>query len=236
MDLSLIARRFYQYRAWIGGVLAGFLIPVGVNLVSTLLEITWGPLPALGWTAGAAVAVWTAYMGLSRAGRFRPALIPEEKQAPRFPGLILLVGPGREGRDPLEGPNVPALEWHLRPVGKGRPLQVCWLVATGGPQGGIPVAELLRERFKDLCRVVIREIPNDLNPYHTYEVVRRIYEQEAEEHDLKPEEVVADFTGGHKVMSAGMIAACWDRWPLEYVSGGPGVKAESIPMLVQFEK
>jgi len=233
MDLSRIARRFHRYQAPIGWVLVGFLIPVFTDLVSSWLKITWGPLIPLAWAAGIVVALGAVYVGVSRAGKFRPALVPEEKQAPRFAGLIQLVGPGKRGKDPLEGSNIPAIEWHLRPNGEVSPLQVCWLIAS---EAGKPVAEMLRERFEGRCQVEIREIWNHLNLYETYQVVRHIYEQEAAERGLAPEDIVADFTAGHKMMSAGMILACRDRWPMQYVSGGAEVGAESIPILVRFEE
>lgn len=233
MNLSQLVRSLYRYRAQLGWVLLGVLLPTLTNLVSEWLELSWGPLRALFLALALVAAVGVVYFTLDRVGKFRPEIVPRSKQAPRFPGLIQLVGPGQRGRNPLEGPNVAAMDWHLRPDGEGSPLRVCWLIAS---EQGTPVAEMLRERYKDRCRVEIRQVWEHLNPYSTYEVVQRIYEQEAAEQGLAPEEIVADFTGGHKVMTAGMILACGDRWPMEYVSGGPEVGAQSIPILIRFQK
>jgi hypothetical protein len=50
---------------------------------------------------------------------------------------------------------------------------------------------------------------------------------------LSEREVIADFTGGVKPMSAGMILACGDRRPMQYMYGRKEGIA-SIPRIIEF--
>jgi hypothetical protein len=65
-------------------------------------------------------------------------------------------------------------------------------------------------------------------------LVYRIYVQSAAEKGLTPGQIIADYTGGTKPMSAGMVLACREqRWPMEYMTGGKKGIA-SVPLLVRF--
>ena len=66
--------------------------------------------------------------------------------------------------------------------------------------------------------------------------LERIYTQEAAEFGLSPDHIIADFTGGTKPMSAGLVLACRDRWPMQYVTGGRRDRTDiaSVPIYVRF--
>ncbi len=163
-------------------------------------------------------------------------LVPEEERPPRYPGLSVLVGIGRRDAKPEELSHHPAIEYHLdREEAGGEPLRVCWLIATGGVKGSVPVAREVRERYGSRCdKMIIRVLNSPFDVQEAYRLVRRIYAEEAAEHGLAPEQVIADFTGGTKPMSVGMVLACRDRWPMQYMYGR---KAEiaSTPLYVRFK-
>lgn len=220
--------RMRRYRGLILLVLSGFIVPLLTNLFSGWLEKSVGETPtrmaqlvAIG--VAATVALGGLYLALSRERR-EWVLVPKEKRPPQFPGLIVLVGPGREEEDPLQGPCGPAIEYHL-PT-----LKFCWMIAS---EEGQPVAEALRQQYEGRCQVKVVPVGGAFEVQDVYETVRNIYLQEAPKAGLAPEQVIADFTGGTKVMSAGMILACGDRWPMQYMSGRKGAK--SAPIFIQFQ-
>jgi hypothetical protein len=96
------------------------------------------------------------------------------------------------------------------------------------------VAEAFRQRYEPRCRVLVRQIHRAFDVQETYGVVQRIYLEEALAEGLSPDQVIADFTGGTKMMTAGMVLACGDQWPMQYMTGRKeGVI--STPMLVRFQ-
>lgn len=232
--MESFARQMREHRGLVLLLLSGFVIPLLTNLLSSWLEKTFGQssaqmlqLLAVGFAV--AVALWVLYLAL-RQERQRWVLVPREQQPPRYPGLIVLVGPGRPEEDPLKGPTGPAIEYHLASDEQGQTLRVCWLLASSQ---GVPVAEAFREQYESRCRVLVRQVHEAFDVQETYEAIRRIYFEEAQAEGLSPEQVIADFTGGTKPMSAGMVLACGDRWPMQYLTGRKeGVL--STPVFVQF--
>ena len=128
----------------------------------------------------------------------------------------------------------PAIDYHLRPDEQGRKLRVCWLVTSSGEGGAVPVAEVFREQYEGRCQVLVRTVRDAFDVQDTYELVRHIYTQEAPTQGLSPAQVIADFTGGTRMMSAGMVLACQDHWPMEYMTGHKRGIA-STPLFVRFE-
>jgi len=70
----------------------------------------------------------------------------------------------------------------------------------------------------------------------TFDQVNRVYRVDASRLQLAAEEIIADFTGGTKPMSVGMIMACLpvDR-SLEYVAFNQPAKRMSGPFLVDYQ-
>lgn len=216
---------------------SGLLMPLVTELTSSWLEATIGRTPGhllqlLAIGVALAVGMWVLYLALGR----QPSqeLVPEEERPPRFPGLIVLVGPGRREADPDSLSHNLAIEYHLTCEGAGgEPLRVCWLIATAGERGSVTVARQVRERYRDRCEVIIHRLRDAFDVEEAYQVVHRIYTQEAAEHGLTPDQIIADFTGGTKPMSAGMVLACRNRWPMQYMTGGRKGIA-SVPIFVRF--
>jgi hypothetical protein len=152
--------------------------------------------------------------------RFRPQLVVGDI-APRR-GLIVLVSQGR-----LEDiPATAAIKYHFRGEKNELPKPVlthCWLVTSRRPpqesdpkpQGASGQlvssawenAQALKELYKgEGVNVYVRTIdPED--PENIFQVIEHIYAA-AKGKDFEQKELVADFTGGTKMMSAGMVLAC----------------------------
>jgi hypothetical protein len=220
-------------------LVSGLLVPLFTNLASSWLEMTIGRTPnrlmqLLAIGVALIVGLWVLHMAL---GRQEPLeLVPEEERPSRYPGLIVLVGIGRKDTKPEELSHNLAIEYHLScEEAGGDALRVCWLIATGGVKGSVPVAREVRKRYESHCDKVILHVLNSaFDVQEAYRLVRGIYTEEAAEYGLAPEQIIADFTGGTKPMSAGMILACQDRWPMQYMFGREGEVA-STPLLVRFQ-
>ena len=65
-------------------------------------------------------------------------------------------------------------------------------------------------------------------------VGRRVSDQPYFEASLTEDQVIADFTGGVKPMSAGMILACGETRPMQYMYGRKEGIA-SVPRLIEFQ-
>lgn len=237
--MESFARQMRRHRHLVLLLLSGFVVPLLTNLLSSWMEKTFGQSPAqfiqlLAIGLAVTMGLWVLYLAL-RQERRAWVLVPREQQPPRYTGLIVLVGPGRPEEDPLQGPTGPAIEYHLAStsteLSTGDTLKVCWLLASSQ---GVPVAEALRGRYESRCRVLVRQIYKPFDIQETYEVVQRIYLEEALTEGLSPDQVVADFTGGTKTMTAGMVLACGDRWPMQYMTGRKQA-AVSTPILVRFQ-
>ena len=226
-----------RYRNLVLLLVSGLLAPLATELAGSWLEATLGQTPSqliqlLALSVALAVGLWALYLALGK--RQVLELVPLEQRPPCFPGLIVLVGPGRKGANPSALSHNPAIEYHLgNKEAGGESLRVCWLIATAGEKGSLPVAQEVRARYRDHCTVKIKLVHDAFGIKETHRVVHTIYTQEAAEYDLDPNQIIADFTGGTKPMSAGMVLACRDRWPVQYMTGGRKDIA-SLPIFVQF--
>lgn len=227
--MSLIRR----YWLWAIPVLLSFIFQLLPNLFSSWLEENFGQtsIRLIGIISFLAITA-AILMAISNAVNQKRnwVLVPREQQPPRYPGLILLVGPGRPDRDPLQGSAAPAIEYHLAGKGKNQ-LRVCWLVTS---REGVPVAEALRSRYESAkVKVHVREIQAPFKIQDTYDLVRSIYLNEAHRQKIKPGQILSDFTGGTHPMAAGMVLACQGKYPMQYMSGKPDTSSQ--PLYVQFE-
>jgi len=231
--------RLRRHRNLVLLFISALLLPLITELASSWLELTIGQTPnrlmqllAIGIALAAGLS-----MLLMALGKQEPLeLVPEEERPPCFPGLIVLVGVGRRDVKPEKLSHNSAIEYHLDcEEAGGEPVRVCWLIATGGVKGSVPVAREVRKRYESRCdKVIVHALNSPFDVQEAYLLVRRIYTEEAAEHGLAPEQVIADFTGGTKPMTAGMVLACRDgRRPMQYMSGREG-EIVSTPMLVRF--
>jgi hypothetical protein len=153
---------------------------------------------------------------------------PQQPEGKR--GLILLVSRAEHA--------LYAFQHHARE----KKLQRVWLIYTGeaererfGP-GSRSQAEKIKAECKRLCEYPIEvELFREVSPsdsQDTFEAVNRIYRTSG----LEPGEVIADFTGGTKPMTVGMIMACLpaDR-ELEYVSYNREKDSMFGPYLVDYQ-
>jgi hypothetical protein len=155
-------------------------------------------------------------------------LVPEDQRPEKRPGLIVIVGTGRPGEDPMQQSAGIAITYH-QPV-----LKTCWLIATAGEAGSLPIAQRLEEQCKAAgIQPHTRTVADPFSVQESYDLVERIYTQEVPEAGLTEEQVIADFTGGVKPMSAGMILACGETRPMQYMYGRKEGIA-SIPRLIEF--
>ena len=184
-------------------LVSGLLVPLITNLASSWLEMTIGRTPnrlmqllALG--VALIVGLWVLHLALEK--REPLELVPEEERPPRFPGLIVLVGVGRKDVEPEKLSHNPAIEYHLDcEEAGGEPVRVCWLVATGGVKGSVPVAREVRKRYASRCdKMILHTLNSPFDVQEAYHLVHHIYTEEAAEHDLTPEQIISDFTGGPK--------------------------------------
>jgi hypothetical protein len=146
-------------------------------------------------------------------------------------GLIVLVSQGR--LDDI--PATAAIRYHYLGEKNERSEPVlahCWLVTSRrAPQepdvhlstmsnesvtSAWKNAQTLKEQYEGLVEMYSRSIdPED--PENIFQVIEEIY-TEAKQLNLKSADLVADFTGGTKMMTVGMVLACTpeDR-DLEYM-------------------
>lgn len=162
--------------------------------------------------------------------RIREGEPPERKR-----GLILLVSRKESA--------MYAIQYHLQDRG---PLESVWLVPSNGREEdtyGAPTldeAEKIKIECKKLAqanggnlRVEIHETgvsPGDAQD--TFDYVNRIFRRGS----YKPNEIIADFTGGTKPMTVGMVMACLphDR-ELEYVPYNKVTDKMDGPYLFDYE-
>ncbi len=213
----------------------GVLVLQGLGIIGNLIAGAIGlVVGASAWLLGFAVAsilvlLWGAYRVRRRP---EPLVLVSEDQRPKkHRGLIVLVGTGRPGEDPFSQSAWIAIEHHM-PSEQGDGLQVCWLVASAGETGSLPIALKLKERCEALnIKAYTPTVDDPFSVQDTYEVVQRIYAQELEKVNLSEQDVIADITGGTSPMFAGMALACSDRRPMQYMYGR---KVASVPRLVEF--
>lgn len=161
------------------------------------------------------------------------SLVPETQRPPRHPGLVVLVGPGRPGDDPLNQSAIHAIRYH-HDTASIAGLRVCWLLASGGQHGSLAVAEALQVECARLGVIArIWAISDPFSVQSSYETVQRVFSHDVPRYDLVEEQVICDFTGGTKPMTAGMILACSGRRTMQYMTGGKAGIA-SVPLLVSF--
>jgi hypothetical protein len=166
-----------------------------------------------------------------------------EQAAPpaKYRGLVVLVGPGRAGVNPITQAAGAAIQHHLaEPPSAG--LAHCWLLPSGVEQfeasaskaqrDAIDVARELAQRCAEQgVQAHIRPVGAAFSAQETYDLVQWIFAADLPD-DLAEHEVICDFTGGTKLMSAGMILACGERRPMQCMVFG--ADDASVPLLVRF--
>ena len=169
-----------------------------------------------------------AVLFTSIARRLKPkvGLSVPGKPVRRRKGLIALVSYGRLSDIPAAG----AIAYHLGESDGGErgPLRHCWLIATKPPDeeagestNGVAVriseppqssarnALDLRERYAGKVDTIeVITIADADDPEATFVAVEEAYRRARKHHELRRKQIIADFTGGTKSMTAGMVLAC----------------------------
>jgi hypothetical protein len=171
------------------------------------------------------------------ARRARSRLEVEQRsQVEARRGLIVFSSPG-ERVTPAEN----AIKAHLAK------LEHCWIIVGPALPGRGPSARDNANRIaqeyasqKPGLKFYIQDLDDEHDPEKTFRLVRSIYDQ-ARTLGLSEKEIIADYTGGTKSMTAGMVLACStspDR-DAQYMKAkdvtGTGVatpSAEATPVLI----
>lgn len=152
---------------------------------------------------------------------YNPIKIPEEERLPRE-GYTAAAQALDYPTLQLERSNLqPALEAIVTHAAR---LEHCWLVATVGKNGenagSLPYVEVLVKYLQDVRQIHCHfhrgpeyTISLDVDSEVTLKTRNKIHAifQEADALGLRPEEIVADFTGGFRSMALGLILACQAR-------------------------
>lgn len=232
-----------SHRHWLLITVTAFLLPLLYDLFTNWIAQFFNQQPVrllMVATFGLVMVLflWGVYYYLSRQP---PAqVVPIERQPVRHPGLIALVSKRNEKFTP---PHEVALRYHLANTeAGGRPLRRCWLVASSGPGGTVDEAEEIRRRYGERCHISVVDLSDAFDVNAVIRRINRLYaEIEAEgekargEADgnapLRPDQIIADFTGGTSPMSVGLALACHQRSPLEYIYGGKIKEIASVPVM-----
>jgi hypothetical protein len=87
-------------------------------------------------------------------------------------------------------------------------LRNCWLIYSGESQPNVRVVEyFIKKISKNTVSVDKIEIENPNNIQSIKPKIISIYEN-AEKYHLNQEDIISDFTGGTKVMSAAIVVSC----------------------------
>ena len=201
----------------LGLLVVGLLADLAYDLLTGLV-VAWGPVIGIFLLTGLA---YLLYRQDRRRGRAIRAMVDESRLSPPHAGLIWLLGPG-----PLDH-LLFALEHHWQGGGATH----CWLVMQN--------VEPVREAFNRLSRQLLeRGAVTRLHPIYiqqldvqaAYQAVRTVFEREAAEEGLQPDQVIADITGGTKPLTAGMVlAAITCGGALEYVESDRDDGGRPIP-------
>ena len=211
----------------LGAFALGMLVVAVVgDQVYDLLVAPEQSLPTAWRTAVAAVVLtglaYLLYWRDRQRRRAVRAVVDESRLVPPHAGLVWLFGPGQFQH------LLFALEHHRRGGGAAH----CWLVMQ---EGIAPV----KERFGELSQRLAEDgVATRLHPVYiaqpdmqaVHEAVRAVFEREAAEEGLTPDQIVADITGGTKPMTAGMVlAALTTGSTLEYVESERDAQGQPVP-------
>jgi hypothetical protein len=175
----------------------------------------------------------------AKQSRMELTLVQKENPTPRK-GLIVFMSPGTR-TTPAEN----AVKAHLAA------LEHCWVISGPDRPGHKPTssenAETLKGKFQRAKTTSItfhlKPLLDEDDPQKSYYLVRSIYE-EAKAFGLSERDIIADYTGGTKSMTAGMVLACStsEERDAEYMkalqvtsTGTASPSAEAVPVMVDLK-
>ncbi len=222
-DIRLVMQR--PVLAWLVSAIL-FVMIVGA-FTDFLMEVfgTW-ETALLAWDATVitifVVRPFEAMMQLMRSWGQTEVTVEEVGwPVPRHRGLIVLssIGGGIGSAE-----NAIRYHWRESPGAEDPEpvLEHCWII-TGGPASEQSASALVDQLVQDgfplamfhPCALTGEESDN---PQAVHELVDRIYTEAAQTYGLAEEEVIADYTGGTKSMTSGLVLACASpRRPLQFM-------------------
>lgn len=186
-----------------------------------------------------ALFVWHYNVG----NRRRMGLIHEELPQPAGRrGLILLVSTGRKDQRMEETHALHAVGYHLQTKNT---LERVWLIPSddSDPRFGPstrPTAEDVEKSCKTLAAKLKKTLKVEIykkgvspaDSQDTFDYVNRIFKRSG----FEAHEIIADFTGGTKPMTVGMIMACLPRdRELEYVPFNQSTGQMDGPFVIDYQ-
>lgn len=214
-------------RSWVSGLVSAGTFVVAIGAFTDFLTERLGT-----WqTAALALAVTVTILVLAPPLEVLAQLLRSFRQAElsveevpgrvsRRRGLIVLSSIGG-GISSAEG----AIRYHWRgPNGEHSDpvLEHCWII-TGGPASEKSAADLVSKLVRDGLSVAMFHLKSlsaedSDNPEAVHRRVDEIYQEATEKFSLDEESVIADYTGGTKSMTSGMVLACTSpRRPLQFM-------------------
>lgn len=117
-------------------------------------------------------------------------------------GLIVFSSP--RGDPNKQAPAEAAIRYHLST------LQRCWII-TGGKSSYTAAIELIKKLVNEgyngnIFAIKQMQSADADNPMRVYEAIEEVYKERPE--GLSEGDIIADYTGGTKSMTAGMVLAC----------------------------
>jgi hypothetical protein len=185
-------------------LLNGVLFGVGLDLLSDYAKQHFHFALAISGVIAVSYLLFT-WMVNRFEKRSRMELTLSQRENPQSrKGLIVLMSPG-DRTTPAEN----AVKAHLST------LEHCWVICGPDRPNQRPTsrenAAAIKERYgaarQPPVSFYLREVRDEDNPQQTYHLVRSIYE-EAKAFGLAENDIIADYTGGTKSMTAGMVLAC----------------------------
>jgi len=211
LSLNDLLRLFLETRVPALFLIGSLALAILGNAVYELLTGVFGATPQflIALIAGATLIFAFVVVGFQRAlralRRQSATKVDPDRQAPPHAGLILPISANPQAAD------AEILAWHQQ----GATLRHCWLLASPSVASS--------ERFRDLKQALLER---NVNPHvvllddvlradQVYLKVREAINEAAPVRDAWP--LIADITGGTKVMTAGMLLACLDAGvPVQY--------------------
>ncbi|MBI3635416.1 MAG: hypothetical protein HY216_04225 [Candidatus Rokubacteria bacterium] len=163
---------------------------------------------------------WTIFLGILATAVVVAAAAPLRRllrilgaKAGATPLEIGGVVPGHRGLIVLasEGGGISSAEGAIRHHVAGRRLEHCWII-TGSPRSEASATDLIQRLAKDDVPVTLfNRLPLDPaeanDPVAVYRRINDVY-LETSRRGVAEDDIMADYTGGTKSMTAGMVLAC----------------------------
>ena len=157
------------------------------------------------------VVAYLAFLTTNLARTYHPLRkkmgFSELKDIPAKRGLIAIVSMG------LSTPAEKIIEYYLKLDENQQCLQVCWLIYGPG-KGELSSeenAKMFESKYEEKLKIIPIPIENEYDPEEMFIQIQKIYTEMTYKYQLTPEEVIADFTGGTKCMTSGLVLGCIDH-------------------------